>query len=122
VASEIDRHLPGATLQVPSSVLRELEKLASEEVAGSTAALELARRWPVVDAPGNADDAIVAAAQALRRPVVTADRELSERLRERGIDVYSPRDRHRLELHKGRAVGKRRRNDRSDRGTAPLPR
>ncbi|WP_433393513.1 hypothetical protein [Micromonospora sp. KLBMP9576] len=48
----------------------------------------------VVAAPGSGDDAVVelvAAAPQRRRLVVTADRELRERVTARGAEVYGPR-------------------------------
>ena len=102
--SEVHRLCPGATLAVPSSVVDELGKLAEEEVPGARVASELSRRYPVVPVKARGDQGVVEAARRRRSWVVTADRALSARLRQFGVSVLVPRDRHRLELHPGRAV------------------
>jgi len=102
LAEEVERLRPGARISVPSSVLAELDGLVARRVAGSAAAAALARRFPILATEGRGDSAIVEGAMRLRAWVVTADRELAERLRSRGINVLVPRDRHRLEIHRGR--------------------
>lgn len=100
--AEIDRLCPGGVVTVPSSVVGELDRLAARGVSGARGALALARRFPSVVVAGRGDRAILEAAVLHRSCVVTADRELAERLGTRGIDVLVPRDRHRLELRRGR--------------------
>jgi rRNA-processing protein FCF1 len=100
--AEVDRLCPGAVLLVPSSVLGELDALARRLVPGAAAARAAAdryRAWPT-DARG--DDGVLDVARSADAWVVTADRELKRRLRVRGMTALVPRDRHRLEVVRGR--------------------
>jgi rRNA-processing protein FCF1 len=99
---EVERLVPGATLVVPASVQRELESLVAAGTPEARAARELARRFRAVPSTGDGDDGVVAAAERTAATVVTADRELQRRLLAHGISVLLPRDRHRLELTRGR--------------------
>jgi rRNA-processing protein FCF1 len=101
--SEVDRINPGARLVVPSSVIDELGRLVARGVSGARGALALAQRFPVIPVEGRGDAAILRAAVRHGAWVVTADRALAEQLRRQGVNVLVPRDRHRLELHRGRA-------------------
>ena len=100
--AEIDRLRPGAVIEVPSSVVVELDHLVARGVPGARAAAALARRFRVLGVVGRGDLAILRAAEGPRTCVVTADRALAERLRAQGVDVLAPRDRHRLELRPAR--------------------
>lgn len=97
LSAEVDRHRPGATLAVTTSVLRELDRLVARRVPRAAAARLLAERWPALTAPGVGDAALARAAVRTKAWVVTADRELRARLRSAGVVVLAPRDRHRLE-------------------------
>jgi rRNA-processing protein FCF1 len=109
---EIDRHFPGARVELPRSALAELDRLVARDVPRASAARALARRYPIAASRGAGDDAILATAARRRAVVVTADRELAARLVERGITVLVPRDRHRLEALPGRpTVRPRRRSE-----------
>jgi uncharacterized protein len=99
--AEVARWRPGAKLAVPTSVLHELDRLSERGTPEASAARALAARYPSLRSPGTGDDAIVRVAVRAGAWVVTADRDLRGRLRERGVTVLSPRDRHRLELHRG---------------------
>lgn len=105
--AEVERVCPGALLSVPESVIGELDGLAVRGVAGARLASALARKFPRIPAVGRGDAAILEAATRVRAWVVTADRELADRLHARGVTVLAPRDRHRLESHPGRARGVR---------------
>ena len=94
---EVDRLCPGAVLAVLSSTLHELDRLVERETPQATAARALAERYPRLDTRGRGDEAVLAAALRLSASVVTADRELRDRLRAAGSTVLYPRDRHRLE-------------------------
>ena len=100
--SEIHRWRPGARILVPNSVLGELERLEERGVPGARVAAALARRYAHLPSTSRGDRAIVECAVRHRAWVVTADQELATALRSRGVNVLSPRDRHRLELHRGR--------------------
>jgi len=104
LVAEIDRLRPGARIVVPESVIGELDGLVGRGVPGARIAAELGRRFPRLPSIGRGDAAILEAAVRYRAWVVTADRELAERLRHLGVSVLVPRDRHRLELHRGRAT------------------
>jgi rRNA-processing protein FCF1 len=105
--AEIERLLPGAEPVVPASVVAELDRHIADAVPGAQGARSFADRFPQLPSQGQGDDAIVRLAASRGFAVVTADRELEERLRARGIAVLTPRDRHRLELHPGRRAANR---------------
>jgi uncharacterized protein len=115
--AEVGRLRPGAVLAVPSSVLAELDHLVERGTPDAAAARAFAARYSPTPAPGTGDDAILRVAVRLGAWVVTADRDLRSRLNEKGINVLSPRDRHRLELFRGvRAPTRTPRNRRSGNG------
>lgn len=97
---ETERLTGPVRVAVPESVLRELDRLVRRDVPGAALAARLGRTLPSVRAPGEGDDAILAAAAELGATVLTADRELAARLRVAGVDVLAPRDRTRLELRR----------------------
>ena len=101
--SEVERHRPGAVLGVPTSVLRELDRLIERATPGAVAACALARHFRAVPASGGGDGAVVKAAVRTGAWVVTADRALRIRLNAAGVGVLAPRDRHRLEPYPPRA-------------------
>jgi rRNA-processing protein FCF1 len=105
--AEVERCCPGAELAVLSTTVAELGRLVRDGVAGSAAAQEYAGRFPVVAASGRGDDAVVAAAVARAAAVVTADRNLADRLVARQVTVLVPRDRHRLHALAGRPARRR---------------
>jgi rRNA-processing protein FCF1 len=98
--SEIRRTTDRPDVRVPSSVLRELRRLAARGEAHGREALQLAGRFPVATNPGTGDAALVALAVA-GDTVVTADRALQAQLLARGVDVLVPRDRVHLERRRG---------------------
>lgn len=69
---------------VPSSVLGELSNLNDRN---SRAALALARRYSIVETELGGDDAVLAIAEQREAAVVTNDKGLIRRLRERHIPV-----------------------------------
>lgn len=103
LAAEVARWHEGARLAVPSPVRRELERLTRDGVPHAALAARLAATLPPVDAPGRGDAGILALAVRLRAAVVTADRELRDRLAAEGLTVLVPRDRGRLEPYRRRA-------------------
>jgi rRNA-processing protein FCF1 len=102
--AEVGRACPGAPIVVPSSVLDELGRLAARGILEARGASALAERFPVLSVEGRGDAAVLDAAVRYHAWVVTADRMLAQRLRRRGVTVLVPRDRHRLETLRGRAV------------------
>jgi rRNA-processing protein FCF1 len=98
----VNRIRPGATIAVPTSVLEELDRLVARGVRGARAAAAFARNFGIVPVSARGDRAVVLAAIERHGWVVTADRGLAERLRDSGVTVLVPRDRHRLELKPGR--------------------
>lgn len=107
--AELARLAPGAVPTVPTAVLDELERLVLRATPDAAAALAFARRFPRVSVAGRGDDALVRAAAGQRFRVATGDRELRDRLLGMGVEVFAPRDRHRLELHRPRTVLRSRR-------------
>ncbi len=85
-------------MRVPTSVRGELDRLVARNAPGAAAARALAQRFPALPAVGRGDAAVLRAAVQQKASVVTADRALRERLRQQGVPVLYPRDRHRLEL------------------------
>lgn len=69
---------------VPSSVLGELANTADRN---GKAALALARRYQIVETEMRGDDAVLSIAEERSAAVVTNDRELIGRLKERRIPV-----------------------------------
>jgi len=102
LVAEVDRIRPGARISVPTSVLEELDRLVARGVRGARAAAALARGFDIVQVGARGDRAVLLAAMERHGWVVTADRILARRLREFGVTVLVPRDRHRLELKPGR--------------------
>jgi len=81
---ELRRLFGDIPVLVPSAVLEELSGMDDKT---ARAALALARKYPVADARGRGDDAVLEAAESMGAAVVTNDRVLISRLKERGIPV-----------------------------------
>ncbi|HXW66697.1 MAG TPA: hypothetical protein VEL82_02280 [Thermoplasmata archaeon] len=101
--AEIERLVPGAHVAVAESVRRELERLVATGEPRAALARTLATRYDAIAESSEGDEGVVACAARERAVVVTADRALRARLLALGLDVLSPRDRHRLERTRGRA-------------------
>lgn len=86
---------------LPSAVVDELKALEKKVRGSDKAALAVAKslalRCQVVEAPGEADNAIVELAKKLVAPVFTNDSELRRRLRDEGIKTIYMRSKHKLE-------------------------
>ncbi|MDX1534422.1 MAG: twitching motility protein PilT [Thermoplasmata archaeon] len=93
---ELVRLFGQVTAKVPSSVLRELERLAPAN-ATAKAALRFAARFPVLEVEGEGDDALLALARTEGAAVLTNDKALRRRVREAGLPVVFLRERSRLE-------------------------
>lgn len=92
---------------VPRPVLRELAALVSlaESRRDRTAArigLALADRCEILEASGEADDAILNLALESGASVFTNDKELKKKLSTRGVTVIHLRQRRRLEIASGK--------------------
>ena len=97
--AELQRALPGCEPVVPSTVLGELESLAaSGGPREARAALELARRYRVVEAEGRGDRTLLSAAKRLGAAILTNDASLRRRAREMGLRVVYMRGRSHLEV------------------------
>lgn len=81
---EITRLLGEVPILVPDSVLGELGRLGTKE---AKAALALARKYEVVVTEHSGDDAVIDVAERHSGAVLTNDRELIERLKERAIPI-----------------------------------
>ncbi|TLZ66496.1 MAG: twitching motility protein PilT [Methanobacteriota archaeon] len=93
--TELGRLMGSADLAIPSPVWTELEFLAERD-RDARAALQLAARYRVIEAPGSADDALLALASSLRAVVVTNDQPLLDRLRAASIPRIFLRSRNHL--------------------------
>jgi rRNA-processing protein FCF1 len=94
--SEIYRWMPEADVRVPSSVIRELNRLSRKGVPNARGALEFAKRFPEVPTDLEGDAAMETLAKELGAWVVTADGELRKRLEEEGFGVLFPTGRRKL--------------------------
>lgn len=95
---EITRLLPGAEVRVPSSVIRELDRLVRRRTKDARIARALAERFPVLETDLDGDPALETLAQELEAWIVTGDQALRDRLDGQGLKVIFPRERQRLEL------------------------
>ena len=93
--TELGRLMGSADITIPSPVWTELEFLAERD-RDARAALQLAARYRVIEAPGSADDALLALASSLRAVVVTNDQPLLDRLRAASIPRIFLRSRNHL--------------------------
>ena len=82
--AELRRLLGDHEIFIPSPVMDELRGLA-KSVREARGGLRLAARFRVVEAPGNADDAVLDAASRLKAVVVSNDAALLRRLKEARI-------------------------------------
>jgi len=81
---ELKRLFGDIEVFVPSSVLGELANVMDKN---GKAALSLARKYQIVETEMRGDDAVLRIAEERSGAVVTNDRELISRLRERHIPV-----------------------------------
>ncbi len=84
---------PGVTAIVPSSVIRELQVLLKKGDWRIKAALELAKKYPIVDIKGKGDAPIFNLAVKKGWMVMTQDKRLRTNLMNRGISVIILRGR-----------------------------
>jgi rRNA-processing protein FCF1 len=103
---EIYRQFENGRIEVPSSVLGELERLADFGVFAARAAREFARRFPVRVTDLRGDAALETLARDLPAWVATADQELRRRLESQGRGVLYPRGVSRLECSRGGGQGR----------------
>ncbi|MEM2869575.1 MAG: twitching motility protein PilT [Thermoplasmata archaeon] len=97
--AELQRVLPGCKAVVPSSVVEELRALsASKKRPEARAALELAKRYRVVEAEGGGDEAVLSAALRIGAVLLTNDASLRKRARGAGLRVMYLRGRGHLEI------------------------
>ncbi len=94
---EIHRHVDGAQIAVPASVLGELERLAGRGRRLARAARSFADRFDVIPTTLQGDAAILAIARTHGAWVVTGDRALRIRLIRAGVRVLFPRGRSHLD-------------------------
>jgi rRNA-processing protein FCF1 len=100
---ELSRLLDGYCIVVPIEVIKELEVLSkqttSERKRKAIASLKLAERYETVKTiAGNADDAVIEAAEKTHGVVVTNDTELRKRLKQDSIPVIFLRGKKKLSL------------------------
>ena len=101
--SELQRLLGKYEIVVPSSIVQELTHLADQQGGArrsyAQAALKLIRRFSVVEVDeSQADDSLLELATRVKGMVVTNDRELRRRLRERSLPVIFFRGKNQLAL------------------------
>jgi hypothetical protein len=79
---ELQRLIGDCEILVPGPVIGELKRSGSRH---SKAALKLARKYDIVETQIQGDDGIIKVASDLNAYVLTNDKELRSRLREKGI-------------------------------------
>ncbi|MCU0859442.1 MAG: twitching motility protein PilT [Thermoplasmata archaeon] len=95
---ELQRLFGCPDVVVPSSVLGELANAVDKN---AKVAMSLAKKYRVVETDLRGDDAVLELADRLGAAVVTNDRELISRVRERGLRVVRLRSSRHLELSGG---------------------
>ena len=99
---ELTRLLGKFRIIVPSPIVEEL-KLLSEKGKGkkkliAKPSLELIKKYEIVNAEGNGDDAVLMLAKKLNGIVITNDRELRKRVKESSLQTIYLRGKSRLVL------------------------
>lgn len=89
--AEVNRIFGVARIVTLSSMLGELRRLA-ERRPEARAALRYAERFDILNTESGGDDSLIEMAERLNAVVVTNDRRLRKRLRERGITVLYMRE------------------------------
>lgn len=100
---EIHRMLEGAQIEVPQSVLGELDRLVARARPHARVARAYANKFPVVPTDLKGDAALETLARDHGGVIVTADGELRRRLVAKGMKVLFPRG----EKHLGWVQGPR---------------
>lgn len=95
---ELKRIIPWAEPIVPSTVLKELEKLSKAGDWRARAALKLSENYEKVPVKGKGDPSIVGLAVRMSWPVMTQDRRLRAILNSKGIAVVLVREKGHLQL------------------------
>jgi len=93
--SELNRILGSYEIVVPSTVKKELKTLRDRY---AKSALSFSERYRTISANGNPDDSIIELAEKEKGVVVTNDRILKKRLREKNIPVVYLRGKNHLEI------------------------
>jgi len=93
--SELNRILGSYEIVVPSTIKKELKTLRDRY---AKSALSFSERYRTISANGNPDDSIIELAEKEKGVVVTNDRILKKRLREKNIPVVYLRGKNHLEI------------------------
>ncbi len=99
----MERLVDSARIEVPRLVLEELRGLDRRGTPFASAAISLAAAFPVLESSDRSDLGLIHLALREHAIVVTADRELKDRLGEAGVTVLFPRASSRLALVRARA-------------------
>ena len=99
---ELTRLLGRFRVVVPSPIVKELRYL-SEQGKGkkrliAKPALELIKKYEIVDERGTGDDSVLSLAQRLNAIVITNDRVLKNRVKKTGLRIIYLRGKNRLVL------------------------
>lgn len=92
IDSELDRLIGDQEVYVPSSVLDELFEIGNEE------ALDLAKKYKEVSVEDKGDRGVIEAVEKLDSFLVTNDKELKDKVREKGYPVVYLRSKSHLEI------------------------
>ncbi|MFO7791972.1 MAG: hypothetical protein R6W73_03185 [Candidatus Saliniplasma sp.] len=90
--SELERLFVNPDVYVPTSVIDELEMLKRKD------ALRLANKYKIIEVGAKRDEGVIEAVEKLDGILVTNDKELKNRVRERGQPVAFLRSRSHLEV------------------------
>ena len=86
IDSEIEKLIGKADIFVPSSVIGELKRLANKRWEAK-AALKLLKKYRICNTERMGDEGVIECGKKLEAIVVTNDKALQKRLKERGIRV-----------------------------------
>ena len=103
IEKELNRLLGICRIIVPTSVIKEAEKLAMQEGSVGRAAklgLSIVRRkdYQIIETTYDGDDGVIDVAVKTNAAVVTNDKELKKRAKELGLPVIYVREKSRLEI------------------------
>jgi rRNA-processing protein FCF1 len=99
---ELTRLIGKHRIILPSPIVEELRFLSEQgkgkQKQNSKAALELIKRYEIVDEQGSGDDSALLSAQRLNGIVITNDRELRKRVKAASLQTIYLRGKNRLAL------------------------
>ncbi len=93
IDTELRRLLGNPEIYIPSCVIGELNRLSKKRWEGK-AALQLARKYNIIEVSMLGDSGVIEAGKKLGAYVVTNDRNLIEKLKKEGIKIVTLSNHH----------------------------